>query len=186
MEPSKKPLFIGITLVIVIAVVLGILWTTGILEREKAGEAVPVEEPETSKLLSPVSAYEIALVKAKEWQPDAMLAQSNSEKEKTDKFGHSDDWQFLFVSKSLKNKGYQVFITNRVITRVGEVPFVGEGRELPPDLISQEEAIAYVHSLTGYEDQEVLSIELYYNKDANEWRWGVKTPKGTVSFKASR
>lgn len=183
---SQRSLIIGLAVIITISIVAGILLGTGKFKGIKTKSLEVEVRKEASQLLSPKDAYEIALAKARQWHQDAVLSQSSSAKEKTDELGHSDDWQFLFVSESIPKRGYQIVMERGAIVKAQEVPFVGEGAQVPQDLISQQEAIAYVHSLKGYENQPTLSIEMYYNKDANEWRWGIKTPKGTVSFKASR
>ena len=184
MQLNKKTLTIGLVILITALVIVGVVVSNKNISFTLKQPTVKQEE--TSKLLSPKDAYGMALVRAKQWQPDATLANSSSLPGETDKFGHSDDWQFLFTSKNVKKEGYRIVIENRVITKAEKIPYVGTGAELPENLISQEEAIAYVHGLTGYEKEAILGIEIYYNKDAKEWRWGVKTAKGIVSFKASR
>ncbi|OGE85890.1 MAG: hypothetical protein A3J48_00955 [Candidatus Doudnabacteria bacterium RIFCSPHIGHO2_02_FULL_46_11] len=139
-----------------------------------------------SLLLSNIEAYDLALGEARDWQKDAALAQMSALTNTTDEYGHSDNWQALFVSEKKSGRGYSVIIENRKISKTEEIPFVGTGGALPENIITSEEAIAYVRSLAGYQSQTVLGVEMVYGPNGEEWYWGVKTNKGTVTVKAKR
>src|SRR3989344_2667452 len=111
----------------IIFVCLGLIILAGLLVSNFLKDKKQTEQPEESKLLSPQSAAQIALEKAKLWHADATLANSKSTATKTDEFGYADDWEFMFVSESAKNKGYRILMTNRNIIESKEVPYTGKG-----------------------------------------------------------
>ena len=132
------------------------------------------------------NAYDIALIKAREWQKDAELSRINSLAGETGPNGRADNWDLLFVSKSLKGKGYHIIIRNREISFTEEISFVGAGGELPKNIISSKEAIAQVHAIKGYENEQIISVEMFYGPDGKQWYWGVKTSKGTTRINAKQ
>ena len=128
--------------------------------------------------------YYIALLKAREWQKDAELSRINSLAGETGPNGRADDWDLLFVSKSLKNKGYHIIIRNREISLTEEIIFTGTGGELPENIISSKEAVNRAHQVPGYENEDIISVEMIYGPDGKQWYWGVKTSKGVVRINA--
>ena len=129
-------------------------------------------------------AYDIAVLKAREWQSDAQLSRINSLIGKTDISGKSDNWNLIFVSKNLKNKGYHIIVDNKKISLAEEISFSGTGGELPENIISSKEAITRAHQAPGYENEEIISVEIIYGPDGKQWYWGVKTSKGTARINA--
>ena len=177
-----KWLSIGILLLIVI----GILFSVGIFNHKSGNVSKGVPLPPDIDRLSSRNAYDMGLMRAKEWRPDAVLAKIISSPGKTGVSGRSDDWELLFVSKSLKRKALRVVITNKMIAAALEIPYVAPGGDLPENIISSQEAIARVHAIPGYENEPVISVELLYGPDGSAWYWGVKTAKGVITIKAGK
>lgn len=176
---ARAYLFGGVVLLIITT-----LFFSGIIPNpflEKFGTEVLDQE---LKLLSGQDAYTKALARAKNWQPDATLAHSNSLQGSTGKTGRSDDWDLIFVSASLRGRGFHIIIKNQDIITAEEIAFVGKGSPLPVNIISSQDAIAYVRTLKGFATTTIISVELTNSTDGNEWFWGVKTARGTVSIKA--
>lgn len=183
---DKRYLTIGIGVVVVLVVILGLLASTGRLRLPRVGGPAEPPPPPDAHLLSTRNAYDIALLRAQEWQPDATLARTKSAPGKTGVSGRSDDWDLLFVSASAKGKGFHIVIQDRVITIAEEVPFTSEGGNLPENIISSQEAIARMRQIKGYENEPVLAVEMVYGPDGSEWYWGIKTPRGTVTINAKK
>jgi len=142
-------------------------------------------EPSDINLLSNQDAYHVALEKALAWQPDAKLSSMKSALGETGVSGRSD-WDLLFVSKSIKKKGFQVAIRNRAVKVAEEINFTGQGTELPTNIISSKEAVAKAHDIPGYGKEPVLGVEMVYGPDGSVWYWGVKTARGTITINAKK
>lgn len=184
---NKKIIYIAVAVIVLIAV----LFISGILDFSSVkkffaekfrGEEIVIEPD--AHLMNNRNAYDIALLKAREWQADAELSRINSLSGETGPNGRSDNWDLLFVSKNLKGKGYHIVIRNREISLAEEIQFVGVGGELPENIISSKEAISRAHQVPGYENAEIISVEMIYGPDGKQWYWGVKTLKGTMRINA--
>lgn len=199
---SKKSLIVSAIVIVIAILVILILISAGAFTDKPKNKEREIIQPETNEsrdndqtttgtepgvsgLLSVQSAYSIAVAKAKTWHADAVLVQARSIKGETDRFGHSDDWEFLFTSTSGKDQGYKVLIYDRKIISAEEVPYVRMGAKLPDNLITSQEAIAMMREIKGYENLAVESVELVFGDD-QKWYWGIKTARGTVSIKAEK
>ena len=181
---NKKIIYAAIAIIVLTAA----LFISGILNAEKLkkffGREEIIIEPD-AHLMTSRNAYDIALLKAREWQKDAGLSRINSLAGETGPSGRADDWDLLFVSRSLKGRGYHIVIRNREISLTEEIPFVGVGGELPENIISSKEAIAQVHAIKGYENEEIISAEIIYDPNG-KWFWGIKTIRGVITINARR
>ena len=180
---NKKIIYIAIAVIVLIAV----LFISGILDfagvKNFFGVNEIVIDPD-AHLMSNRNAYDITLLKAREWQKDAELSRIISLAGETGPNGRADNWDLLFVSKSLKDKGYHIIIRNREISLTEEIPFIGTGGELPENIISSKEAVNRAHQVPGYENEEIISVEMIYGPDGKQWYWGVKTSKGVIRINA--
>lgn len=188
MEIKRKNLIIGLMILISIIVLLSILILTGVLnlaalKKFFSGEDTVIE-PDTH-LMTSRNAYDIALLKAREWQSDAGLARIISSAGVTGPNGRADNWDLIFVSQKIKGKAYHIIIENKVISFTEEIQFVGVGGELPENIISSKEAVARIHQVKGYENESIISVEMLYDPNG-KWFWGIKTTKGVVSVMANK
>lgn len=183
---SKRNLIIGIGIVIVLAIVLVLLVTTGRLRLPRVGGPPAEPPPPDAHLMATRNAYDIALLRAQEWQRDAKLFHINSEPGATGVTGRSDDWDLIYVSEQVKGKGFHIVISDRAITTAEEIPITAEGGELPENIISSQEAISRMRQIKGYENEQVRSVELVYGPDGEVWYWGIKTARGTVTINAKK
>lgn len=187
MELNRKNLTIGLAVFIGIVILMSVLVLTGALNLSKLKKFFSKEkiiiEPD-AHLMSSRNAYDIALLKAREWKPDATLARISSLVDETGPSGRSDNWDLLFVSKSLKGRGYRIIIRNREISLTEEIIFIGSGGELPENIISSKEAISRIRQAKGYEDAKIVSVEVIYGLDGSQWYWGIKTSKGAARINA--
>jgi uncharacterized protein YxeA len=123
--------------------------------------------------------YELARKEAVKWQVDAEVAFMEGGKEL------SDEWRFIFASKQVKGKGFEVRVSGQdVLTK--EIDYSGSGEVLPEDIISQDEAVRRVKEMPAYKDAEIIGVEAVYGKGDKVWYWGVRTNKGTVSVEAGK
>ncbi|OGM93734.1 hypothetical protein A2524_01365 [Candidatus Wolfebacteria bacterium RIFOXYD12_FULL_48_21] len=128
------------------------------------------------------NAYDIALLRAREWQPDVLMDRINSgDIGDTDK---SKAWKVVFVSKDVIGKGFVVEVVDREVTSAMEIPYVGTGADYPVETISQEEAIRRFRQTPWNEQVPILSVEAVYGPAGQVWYWGIKTAKGIVSVQA--
>jgi len=180
---NKKIIYIIIAIVILTAVLFisGILDFAGVKKYFEGNEIIIDSD---AHLMNNRNAYDIALLKAREWQKDAELSRINSLIGETGPNGRADNWDLLFVSKSLKDKGYHIIIRNREISLTEEIPFIGTGGELPENIISSKEAVNRAHQVPGYENEEIIAVEIMYGPDGKQWYWGVKTSKGVIRINA--
>lgn len=185
MQFPKKNLTIGIVVVVAALVVVGVLAGMDKIKLSKEPANQPVYEEVEKNLMDGTKAHELALVEAKKWQADAVLAYMNADQVGQVK-GRSSSWTLIFTSSKVKGKGYQVMVKDFSVIETKEIPYVGSAAELPPDIISQEEAVAQVRAMSGFKDIKILGVDAVYGPGTKTWYWGVKTSKGTVSVKASR
>jgi hypothetical protein len=122
----------------------------------------------------PQSAYDIALARAKQWEPDALADMV------TLNDGTGGAWTFLFVSQKKKGTGFQVVVSGQAVTNASEIPFSGGGAPLPSTMISPDAAIATAHGVPGYGSIGVVSLSMIYNGMAKQWYWGVKMANGVT------
>jgi hypothetical protein len=91
----------------------------------------------------------------------------------------------IFTSTNVKNKGFEVKISEKQIVSAMEIDYSGKGQEFPDSTkISQEQAVAIVKNMPGYKDAEILGVDAVFGKGTGRWYWGVRTSKGTVSVEA--
>ncbi|MEK9154825.1 MAG: hypothetical protein AAB596_02045 [Patescibacteria group bacterium] len=181
---NKKNLIIIFSAVIFILITLGVLGALGIIKFPFKKSAIVFEEPDAN-LMTVRNAYDIAFLRAREWQADAKLADMKSFETATGPNGRSDNWNLLFISPSIKKKGFKIEIINEQITTAEEIFYTGTGAELPENIISSKEAITQVRAIKGYENEPIISVEMLYDP-SGKWYWGIKTSKGVVSVRADR
>lgn len=182
---EQKKIIIIIASVSILAAILVVaitLISSGIL-------ISPKPEPEYKAVFTPTAAegaIQLALTEAQKWKGDAKLADVSAENN-ANETGQSVFWLARFSSKTAgKGKGFEVAIKNNKIVYTKEIVFYQEGKDLPPNLISSEEAVAKFKGMAGYQNLRVISQELVYNEAAKKWRWGIKTEKGVVSVEAEK
>jgi hypothetical protein len=124
-------------------------------------------------------AESLALAKAKEWHLDVILAYMTSSSTMK---AVTDSWRLIFVSPTLKKRGYEITIKDKQIISAAEIDYSGQGGEFPAETeITQEQAIGRVRKIPGYENVKILKVEAIYGPTGKTWYWGVETDKGTVS-----
>jgi hypothetical protein len=128
------------------------------------------------------NAYDIALLRAKEWQSDALMDRINSGD--IGDTGRSKSWKVTFVSSHAAGKGFIVEIVNQKILSATEIPYVGTGADYPVETIPQEEAIRRFRQTKGNGNEPILSVEAVYAPTGKVWYWGIKTAKGITSVQA--
>ncbi|MEK7657881.1 MAG: hypothetical protein AAB366_01660 [Patescibacteria group bacterium] len=176
-EQNQKKLIKWLSGVVIAAAVLSVLIFTGVLNPAKIKKLFMIEPD--SHLMTNRNAYDIALLEAQKWQPDAKLAfmDSGSISER----GRSNTWKAIFISSKVKAKGFSIEIEDYKIILLAEIIYNGVGADFPTNIISSEDAIKMVRATKGYEDAEIYGAEVIYM--GNLWYWGVKTSKGVVSVK---
>lgn len=122
-----------------------------------------------------ISAYAIALARAREWKNDA--APSYFELQ------DANAARFIFVSGE-EGVGFAVEVVSDAVTSAQEISYTGFGAEIPEETITPEEAIKRVQNMAGYESALIEGVEAVYGREGQVWYWGVKTDKGTVSVEA--
>lgn len=134
---------------------------------------------------SPRDAYAVAASSARAWRVDAQLSTLHSLAD-VGMTGKSVAWRFVFISPvpSLKGRGYAVEVRDQIVVSNSEIAYMGSGAEFPQSIMSEEQAIARVHAIQGYESASVIGIEAVYGPKEKLWYWGVRTPRGVVSVEA--
>lgn len=184
-QNKKRILIIASGVCIIAAAVLAVILFFPKTKKPETFVDPNLFEAEDKKLTNR-QAYDLAKDRALAWQADASLANIVSVPGETGRTGHADDWRLLFVSKNKTGTALSIEITDQRLGKIEELPYFGEGAAMPADTITSEEAIARVRQIAGYETEPIVSVEMIYNPDAREWRWGVKTGRGTVTVKATR
>ncbi len=155
--------------------------------RSRSGKMPQQQSPELNDhLLSGQDAVSRALPLAQEWAADAKLAYTASVPGKTGASGHSNDWELYFVSSGKKGRGFHIILSDTLVLKSEEIPYIGKGGTVPVNLIPSEEAVNYIHTLKGYETEPVISTELFWDATAHAWRWAIKTARGTTSISAEK
>jgi len=182
------------SLFLIAVLTVGVLFGTGVFNVKKiqkyfSGKDIAQNQTASFQNVTVApeqKAYQAALARALEWNADAALAFIDSGvKEKSET--SSPVWKFTFAPKNNDaREGFVVVVEGEKVIRVEEVEHSGSGVELPDDIISQEEAIARVKKMAGYENEPILGVEAVYGAGNKVWYWGVKTGKGTVSVEAKK
>ena len=187
MPGGQKKAIIIIAIIICAAVIFIISYSLDFLHinfRFFSKTTVENAREDDIKKMTPQSAFDMALGRAREWQPDAQLsflgANTSSE------IGRSDSWRMIFVSERAKGKGFVVTIENKAIVAVQETLYRGPAADFPANIISSDEAIAQVRAIPGYRDVPILGIEAIYGPAEKAWYWGVRTSKGVVTIEAKK
>jgi hypothetical protein len=128
------------------------------------------------------NAYDIALLRAKEWQSDVLMDRINSGD--IGDTNQSKIWKVIFVSKNVIGKGLVVEIANRKVVSAMEISYFGTGADYPIGTIAQDEAIRRFRQTPGNETEPILSVEAVYGPAGQVWYWGIKTAKGITSVQA--
>lgn len=203
---DNKSLVSKVAVVVALVVVVGLavyyFYGRGTLPGQAPGGAgatstqPAVEKPPPNDLdrMTLQDAVQLALPKAREWKPGAVLSDVKSLEGGAGNTGRSNDWELYFTSTSTKTSGYRVIIKNKAIVKAEEVVFTGttvkgaatKGGELPANIISSQEAVDRMHRIPGYENEPVLSIGLEYGPDGKVWGWNVKTSRGVVTIRATK
>jgi hypothetical protein len=139
-----------------------------------------------NNLMEGKTAIALALAEAQKWRSDAELSYVLSGNDVGQLKGRSNDWQLIFVSQNIKDKGYLVKITDAKISSTEEISYAGQAAAFPADAISQAEAVAQVKAIPGFADVKILGVEMIYGAAVKTWYWGVRTDKGTVSVIAAK
>lgn len=146
MDFSNRNLNILIGAVILLVLLLGVLFTTGVLNLSKFGVSLQdikvVVEPDANlftaeggkaviepdaDLFAARNAYDIALRRAREWKPDAKLFRTTTLPGLTGQSGRSDNWDLIFVSPKVEKKGFEIMITGKIITKAEEIIIIESG-----------------------------------------------------------
>jgi hypothetical protein len=99
--------------------------------------------------------------------------------------GAGQNWNFTFVSREAKGKGFVVDMSGQDVVAATEIPLSGCGATLSEDITTPDEAIAAVRTVSGYATSTIESVELIHEAVSGQWYWGVMTDNGvTVSVKA--
>ena len=183
---SRKVLISILVIIILAILALGYFIFFGILKTPKIPNVFNQNKVATIQpgFVDSRNAYDLVVNRAKDWKPDAVL--SNLESGSVDSGGRSNNWTFIFVSASVKNRGFEIKIEDEKITGAQEIPYVSQGTELPSNLISADEAIQIAKSIKGNENIEVTGVEAIYSPEGKIWYWGVKTGKTVITVKAVR
>lgn len=188
MSRSQKLVsFIIIIFILALACYL-ILYTLGITRigfstQTKLIEPAPQQKKFTTAGMAPRTAFDIALPRAREWQSDAILSFLTSQQKTAQR---AEYWSIFFTSLHKKDRGFLVEVADQHIISAKEIPYRGSSAEFPSDIMSEEEAIAHVHAIKGYEHEPVLGIEALYGPAEKAWYWGVRTSKGIVTVEAKK
>lgn len=184
-DKGDKRVFWLLAFVICVGVFVLVLYALGVFHfvSLRPPENTPKAEMEANRM-TPRTAYDIALSEAKKWHPDAALASLTSSEETA--VGRADHWKLIFTSQLAKKKGLLVLVADKMVVSTQEVPYVGFAADFPTDIISEEEAIARVHQMKGYENEKILGIETVYGPAEKAWYWGVRTAKGVVTVEAKK
>lgn len=124
--------------------------------------------------------YDMALVEAKLWAPDAALIFEKSLGVLTAE-GKSGEWQVTFGSKA-KKAGYEVLVYADAIASKKEIPSNVYGFALPQNWYDSGDALTSLYSSPRYKEATVSSISFYYNTDGKNWEYGLATSNGTVGM----
>jgi len=181
---TKKILFIAAPAAILVLIGAWALRNYWLSPRPAAilpSAVVPVEQE--NNLLTGESAVTLALTAARQWRADAELSYLIAD-EVGQIQGRSNNWQLIFVSPSVKGKGYLVKIIGAQIADTEEISYNGMAAELPAQTITQAEAVAKVRAMPGYQNVKILGVGMIYGASVKTWYWGVKTDKGTVTVAA--
>lgn len=169
---TKKRVFVGggIILSIIVLSIAGLIpWNRLLI----TGDA---------NMINGRNAYDISLLRAKEWQPDVLMDHINSGA--IGDTNQSKTWKVTFVSKNAIGKGLVVEVINRKVASATEIPYVGMGADYPIETISQAEAIRRFRQMPGYANEPILSVDAV-NISGKLWYWGIKTAKGPISIQAN-
>lgn len=162
-----------------------LLIVLGLLVFEILPDALPPHNSQsylsrTDEQQPTLGVYDVALPRAKEWDANPLLVSISP-------FSDSDTargYRVRFSSDTKQHIGYEVVVKNGEVVRSGEIPLYEQG-SIPPELISEEEAVAKLHAIPGYEHEEIISISLVY--EARTWFWAIKTKNhGVITFNAAR
>ncbi|MEI7741592.1 MAG: hypothetical protein WCJ29_03740 [bacterium] len=170
---SKYLVSFLVGLVGILAILGFVLWNRGGAVKKPIIVAPPKVETENSRL-------EVAQVRAREWNADAVLSKVSLSSDAPDRAIYE------FSSLQVKNKVLSVIIDGSSVTSAEEIAAVVTGGEVPSNLIGSDEAITKVLSIKGYEEAKIFGVEMIYGPDGKQWYWGVKTDKGVVSIKATK
>lgn len=178
-DKRKRYLFFGLAGITIAALVIIILAAAGMIGLKIPGTSFLSETPKDDRPTAR-NAFDIALLEARKWQPDAMLAFMNSGT--VGETGRSGIWKLIFISPKIKNKGLVVEVENYQVVSRQEIPIAASiGADFPADAVYPEEAIQKVRQMAGRADSQILGVEAIYDKRAKTWYWGVKTDRGVVS-----
>jgi hypothetical protein len=184
MDPRKK-IIIGSVIGVIVVGIAVVVWIVPHLgnnngNSSQSGSSVSSATPLAAQVTSPVSAYDLALARAKQWESDAAPMEVNL----NDVSGGA--WTFIFVSQKNKGKGFQVAVNGQAIASANEIVFQGSGTPLPANIISPDDAMAKVRSIPGFANATFVNLQMIYNVSAKQWYWGVKTATGaTLTIKAT-
>jgi len=95
-------------------------------------------------------------------------------------------WNFIFISAEKKNLGFEVVVQDGAVLSTSEVAYVGTGGNYAENNLTREQAIKEMRAIKGYENEPVLSAEMIYGPDGQQWYWGLKTNKGVVTIPSKR
>lgn len=182
---QQTKLIIGMSSGILALSILGVLISFGVVELPRGARQEVTVDENPDKQLGNQDAFSMAQDRALDWHADAVLAYSATAAGKTDAAGRSDSWELIFTSPSVVGKGLRVLIQDRRIATTEEIQYSRKGSAIPENLIPSDQAADYVRTMKGYENEQILSVELLYESKVNTWFWGVKTSKGVVAIKAT-
>jgi len=173
----------NVIIVVVVFSIIGGGLVFGQFERKKKETVFVATTPVAPVSVGAKDVYALAHETAQRWSNDTVLSYVSSGTVEQSK-GHSDTWQFIFISDIHTGKGYRITINAGKVSATEEIDYQGSGAPLPSTMISQEEAVLRVRKMPGYEHVEVLGVEAVYGPSGKVWYWGVNTSKGGVSIEA--
>ena len=91
----------------------------------------------------------------------------------------------MFASKKTPGIAYEVLIEDGRVIETKELRLAREGKAVPGNLITAEEAVAKMRKIPGFENEQVTGVELIYGPDGNTWYWGITTARGVITIKAN-
>jgi hypothetical protein len=183
---QKVYLIIALAIIIILLGVFGVLkyFKTPISQLPQIPQIIK-ESLQENNLMEGKTAIELGLAEAQKWHPDAELSYVLSADASQLK-GRSNNWQLIYVSPSVKGKGFKTIIADAKISTTTEISYVGSAAEFNSDVISQAEALAQLRIMPGMANAKILKTGMIYDTASKSWFWGFETDKATVTVKAEK
>lgn len=152
-------------------------------ERASAVVAVPINPESTGEQyvvsqakLTLKQNYDLALAEVIKWSSDSKLAFIKSLGTVTPE-GKSTEWQTVFYSP-IKNKSYEIIVWEDKIHSAKEIDSILTVGELPRNWFDSSGAVQSLRSMPQFASGTISAINFVYNKDSNDWIYGLQTSVG--------